>query len=159
MDSINFKFQRIQIDPQDYDDELLAEYTHELILQSYINNQYFHFENNEYYLNISRLEYSLQESCKCPIFVCGCGDEGCAGIVNTPKIIVLDSVIVWEIYEPKEFNFTFDRIQILTAIKDLKDSMLQYCSLEEWQKTMYLGIEDADYFLRKSPIHIYKEIK
>ena len=62
------------------------------------------------------------------------------GIVNTPKIIVLNSVIVWEIYEPKEFSFTFDRIQILTAIKDLKDSMLQYCSLEEWQKTMHLGI-------------------
>ena len=85
--------------------------------------------------------------------------KGVARIVNTPKIIVLDSVIVWEIYEPKEFNFTFDRIQILTAIKDLKDSMLQYCSLEEWQKTMYLGIENADYFLRKSPIHIYKGIK
>ena len=59
MDSINFKFQRIQIDPQDYDDELFAEYTHELILQPYINNQYFHFENNYLYFNANGFLFAL----------------------------------------------------------------------------------------------------
>lgn len=77
------------------------------------------------------------ENCEYALFLCGCGDEGCAGIFETPKITANDKTISWHIFEPKECKFTFDKTQYISEVKRLQENMLKLYSLKQWEKIPY----------------------
>ena len=119
-----------------------------LSIDTYVNGEIL-FSDKKLHLNLPYLENALHKTQKFPIFVCGCGDEGCAGISQTSQIIVKDKYIIWEIYEPKKRTFYFESKQVFDAIEQLKISMLGLCGIESWKKVAYTGATYAHEFFNK----------
>lgn len=98
-----------------------------------INNERF---MQDYLFNIWNIMDTFK-SCEYEIFTCECGFSPCAGLYNTPKIIATDSTITWKIFDPKECEFTFDRVQYIYEFKLLQANMLRCLSLKKWKKVYY----------------------
>ena len=71
-------------------------------------------------LNIEAFLDSTKASGTYPLFVCGCGDEGCGGVFESPKVTVKEETIVWKIYQPEPYYFRFDKQRLLEQAKFLE---------------------------------------
>lgn len=117
-----------------------------LSIDTYINNERIFPKLN---INIFCLDNSLKESGEYPLFVCGCGDEGCGGVFRTPYVEVEEERITWFIYEPEQREFTFDKEQLTSDIRHLKRSLLNYRPSQNWYNVHYTALhKTVGYFLK-----------
>lgn len=147
MDTIAFTFQLEKNETKDLKNVFEPEYY--LELQTYINGEILDLRrgnNQKLFLNLPYLEKALEKTQHFPIFVCGCGDEGCAGIFKTPLVVVSKRTITWEIYEPFRKTFVFKKNQLCEAILNLKKDMLKFKHICVWKEVAYTGTTYADEF-------------
>lgn len=147
MDTIAFSFQLEKNEAKDPKNVFEPEYF--LELQTYINGEILDLRgrnNQKLFLNLPYLEESFKKTQAFPLFVCGCGDEGCAGIFKTPLVVVTKRTIAWEIYEPICKTFVFKKSQLCEAILNLKKAMLKFKYICVWREVAYTGTTYASEF-------------
>jgi len=122
----------------------------ELRINAYINGLEL-FKNDDIGFDIREMIRSLKKDGTYALYVCsGCGDEGCGGIFESPKVTSDNGIVIWTIYELKPYTFRFKKAQLLSAFEILKAKMLKEKTLEAWQNTsMYFNrvdfLEDMSY--------------
>ena len=148
MDTIAFTFQLEKNETKDPKNVFEPEY--DLDVQTYINGEILELKPSDnrkrLFINLPYLERALEKTQEFPLFVCGCGDEGCAGIFNTPLVKVSKRTITWEIYEPVRKTFVFKKHQLCEAILNLKKEMLKFRHICVWKKVAYTGVTYANEF-------------
>ena len=96
------------------------------------------------YLNGKKVDYTFDNtaflrSCKSSeqfMFVCSCGDAGCAGIWNGIGVKVRRYTVEWRIPEHSNYTFltkkfySFDRIAYEATRKKLLDSLINYAEID-----------------------------
>lgn len=102
---------------------------------AYINDSIF---LPNHYFNIWDIERTYLKSCAYDLFTCSCGDEGCAGIWETPKVKVTEKSVKWWIFYPHSYKFEFDKAQYIDAIQSLKEKMLRFYTKKQWKNVKYL---------------------
>lgn len=73
------------------------------------------------FLDVETFLSSTRASGTYPLFVCGCGDEGCGGVFNSPKVTIKEETILWDVYQPQRYTFRFDKQALLEQAKLIEE--------------------------------------
>lgn len=136
MDSIIFEHKIINDGKEPY-----------LKITTYINGIHFF---SRHLINIFCLEASTKKSGQYALFVCTCGDEGCGGVENSPDVMVDETTITWNIYEPAAYKLRFDKETLVKTIFHLKKTLLDEKPLKQWEEIEYTPCMSVASFLKSA---------
>ena len=131
-----------------FDHKIISdEKEHYLKITTYINGINFF---SRHVINIFCLEASTKKSGQYALFVCTCGDEGCGGIENSPDVMVDETTITWNIYEPATYKLRFDKETLVKTISHLKKTLLHEKPLKQWEEIEYTPCMSVASFLKSA---------
>lgn len=117
------------------------------IVTLYVNNKILFAEFQDVIFNIMAFKQSVKKSGNYALFTCGCGEEGCAGIWETPYVTIEEKTIKWQIFEPEEKTFVFDKEYMIKTLNHLKQSILNEYPNTNWDDVEFTPCVSMSRFL------------